>query len=386
MVWAGGLDARYRDALTRPHTAYSRVDVLSRDGTVLYSGQMGQGMPFIEGSVRATLTSRVARVLSLTVDRSWFPLLSNGEVDPGGLLSPFGNRIAAYRGIQYGDGSIAQFPVFYGRIETVAMGRSGQVALTANDLAADVVDAIFETPQSSVPSNTITAEFRRLILGALSDATFGTSDLTGTKIPPIAWQSDRAQALDDMSATVAMLWYPLADGSFVQRLTPWTNPGQTAQLTLTDGTDLPPGTYGSIADWTITVSRTGVYNSVVFASERQDGTAPVHAIVRDLDPTSPTYFLGNFGRKPLLIQNQAALTQSQCVQAATNALRSATAITQTWDPVSIVPDASIELGDLVQMNADDADSTQVIAGFTLPLRESGDMSLSLRAYAPVATS
>jgi hypothetical protein len=383
MVWDGGLDARYRDALARPHTAYNRVDVLSRSGTVLYSGQMGEGLPFIEGSVRATLTSRVARVLTLTVDRSWFPLLPNGDVDPDGLLSPFGNRIAAYRGIRYGDGSIVQFPVFFGRIEQVAMGRSGQVTVTANDLAADVVDAIFETPQSSVPSNTINTEFRRLILGALPDATFGTSDLTSVKIPPIAWQSDRAQALDDMSATVAMLWYPLADGSFVQRLTPWTNPGQTAQLTLVDGTD---GGLGMVADWLITVSRTGVYNSVVFASERQDGSSPQHAIVRDLDPTSPTYYLGNFGKKPLLIQNQAALTQSQCKQAATSQLKSATAITQTWDPVSIVPDPSIELGDLVQMRADDAASLQVISGFTLPLRETGDMSLSLRAYAPVTTS
>lgn len=386
MVWDGGLDARYRDALLRPHTVYNRVDVLSRSGEVLYSGEMGKGLPFIEGNVRATLTSRVARVLTLSVDRSWFPLLPNGQVDPDGLLSPFGNRLAAYRGIKYGDGSIVQFPVFYGRIESVQMSRSGQVSVGANDLAADVVDAIFETPQSSVPTNTITTEFRRLVTGALPDAVFGVSDLTGVKIPPIAWQSDRAQALDDMSATVAMLWYPLADGSFVQRLTPWTNPGQTAQLTLTDGTGLAPGALGAVADWTITVSRTGVYNSVIFTSERQDGTAPVHAIVRDLDPASPTYYLGNFGRKPLLIQNQSALTQSQCVQAATNTLKSATAITQTWDPVSIVPDASIELGDLVQGEAEGASSTQVIAGFTLPLRETGDMSLSLRAYAPVTTS
>jgi hypothetical protein len=381
MVWTGGLDAQYRDALVRPHTVYSRVDVLARDGTVLKSD-----LSFIDGSVRATLNSRVARVLTLTVDRSWFPLLPNGDIDTGGLLAPFGNRIRAYRGITYGDGSVASFPVFFGRIETVQMTRAGNVSLGANDLAADVVDAVFETPQSSVTTNTITAEFRRLVRGALADAAFGTSDLTGVKIAPITWQSDRAQALDDMSATVAMLWYPLADGSFVQRRTPWTNPGQTAQLTLADGTGAAPGVNNAIADWTITVSRTGVYNSVVFASERQDGSAPVYAIVRDLDPDSPTYYLGNFGRKPLLIQNQTALSQSQCLSAAQSALKSATAITQTWDPVSIPVDASLELGDLIGMRAEGAASAQVISGFTLPLRETGDMSLSLRAYSPVTTS
>jgi hypothetical protein len=378
MVWEGGLDARYRDAVTRPYTAYSRVDVLARDGTVLHSD-----LTYIDGNVRATLNSRVTRTLSLSVDRSWFPLQTNGSVDASGLLTPFGNRLRAYRGIAYGDGSVASFPAFYGRIESVQMARSGQVSVTASDLAADVVDAQFETPQSSIPANTISTEFRRLVRDALPDAVFGVSDLTGTKIAPLAWQNDRAQALDDMSATVAMLWYPLADGSFVQRLTPWTNPGQVAQVALSDGTGAAAGTSNVIADWTITVSRTGVYNSVVFASERQDGTAPVFATARDTSPASPTYYLGNFGHKPLLIQNQAAMTQSQCLSAAQSALRAATAITQVWDPVSIVPDASLELGDLITMNADDAASTQTVVGFTLPLRETGDMPLSLRAYAPV---
>lgn len=379
MVWAGGLDAQYRDALTRPHTVYNRVDVLDRQGNILQSD-----LPFIDGSVRATLNSRVARTLSLSVDRSWFPLAANGSVDTGGLLTPFGNRVRAYRGITYGDGSRVIFPVFYGRIETVQMARSGAVSVNANDLAADVVDAQFETPQSSIPTNTISVEFRRLVRDALGDATFGTSDLTGLLIPPLAWQNDRAQALDDMSATAAMLWYPLADGSFVQRFTPWTNPGQVALVSLADGTNAAGGANNAVADWTISVSRTGIYNSVVFTSERQDGTAPVYAVVRDVAPASPTYFLGNFGRKPLLIQNQAALTQSQCVAAAQSALKAATALTQTWDPVATVPDASLELGDLLAMKADGAVSTQVVVGFTLPLRETGDMSLSLRAYAPTS--
>lgn len=379
MVWSGGLDAQYRAALARPHTVYNRVDVLDRQGNILQAD-----LPFIDGSVRATLSSRVARTLSLSLDRSWFPLLPNGQFDSAGLLTPFGNRVRASRGIVYGDGTIVQFPAFFGRIEQVQMSRNGQVALSGNDLAADVVDAVFETPQSSIPANSISVEFRRLVRGALDDATFGNSDLTGLKIPALAWQSDRAQALDDMSATVAMLWYPLADGSFVQRYTPWTTPGLAAQVALTDGTGVAAGAPGAIiSDWTITVSRSGVYNAVVFASERQDGSAPVYATVRDTRAGSPTSYTGNFGRKPLLIQNQAALTQSQCKAAARSALNAATAITQVWDPVSIVPDASLELGDLIDMNAEGAASTQVISGFTLPLRETGDMSLSLRQYAPV---
>lgn len=379
MVWTGGLDATYRAAIVRPHVVYNRVDVLNRAGTVLQSD-----VSFIDGSVRATLNSRVARTLSLTLPRSLFPLTAAGAIDPKGLITPFGNRLKAYRGILYGDGSRVSFPVFYGRIETVQMGKDGSVAVTATDLAADVVDAAFEVPQSSVTTNSITTEFKRLVRGALSDATFGTLDLTSALIPALTWQSDRAQALDDMSATVGMLWYPLADGSFVQRKTPWTKPGQTAQVTMSDGTSGATAG-GVLTDWKITISRTGVSNAVVFTSERQDGTAPVYATVRDLNAASPTFYLGNFGKKPLLIQNQAALTQGQCLTAANTALKNATAVAQVWDPVTVVPDASLELGDLVAMSADGAVSTQVITGFTLPLRETGAMSLSLRAYSPVVS-
>lgn len=380
MVWSGGLDATYRTAVSRPHTAYNRVDVLARDGSVLWTD-----LPYSDGSVRATLVSRVARTLSISLDISWAPLTPNGAVDPTGLLAPFGNRIKAYRGIVYGDGSRAIFPVFYGRIEEVQGKRDGSITLTANDLAADVVDAKFETPMSSVTTNTISEEFVRLVQGALSDASFGTLDATAALAAPLTWQSDRAQALDDMSATVGMTWYPLADGRFVQRLSPWSVPGLTPVLTLTDGTSQPPTADGEISDWAWTVSRTGVYNSVVYASERQDGTAPVFAITHDLDPSSPTYYLGDFGKKPYLVQNQAALTQSQCTTAAEVTLKQAKSITQTWDPVTVPPDASLELGDLLLLRAGGAASQQVITGFTLPLRETGAMTLNLRAYAPVSS-
>lgn len=377
MVWVGGTDATYRAALQAPHTVYNRVDVTTRYGVVLQSD-----LTFIDGSVQATLASRVSRTLSMTVDRSLFPVTSGGDVDTGGLLAPFGNRIKAYRGILYGDGSKAVFPIFYGRIEKIRLTRAGSCTLTANDLAADVVDAAFETPQQSHTANTISQEFVRLVQGALPDAQFGTRDRTAAKIAPLTWEKDRAQALDDMSATVGMLWYPLADGSFVQRYAPWSKSGLTPVLTLSDGTG-PTGAAPVLTDWAIEISRTGIYNSVVYTSERQDGSKPVYAIARDTTSGSPTYFLGPFGRKPYLVQNQSALTQAQCLTAAKVTLKQATSVSQTWDNVSIVPDASLELGDLLQTYADGITSQQVVSAFTLPMRETGAMALTLHAYAPV---
>jgi hypothetical protein len=129
-----------------------------------------------------------------------------------------------------------------------------------------------------------------------------------------------------------------------------------------------------------------VANAAVFTSERQDGTPPQFGQAFDLDPTSPTFYNGPFGRKPIVIQNQAAFTQPQCLVGAKTQLNLARSLTSTWDNVKIIPDGSLELGDCVLMQAGPITSVQIITGFTLPMREDSDMAINLRAYTPVVVA
>lgn len=382
MVWDGGLDARYQDAVSRPYRQWTRLDVYSRAGALLY-----QGVPYAGGSLTANLQQRVTRRLTFTLPDSnqasrWFPVTPAGDIDPSGLLAPYGNRIRATQGIEYGDGSRDAFPIFYGRIDQPGIDQSGLLAIQCVDLAGDVADAVFETPTNSVPGNTVLEEWQRLILAALPDATFGTSTggQTGSLIGPLSWEADRGQALDNMAAGVGCTWWALADGSFVLRQSPWSMPGLTPALTLSDGDGPGQRTIGTYA---VSLPRSGLANAVVFSAERLDGSPPLTAIARDMDATSPTYYYGDFGRKPILIQNQAPTTQAQVEYAARVQLHYAKALTQTWENVSIVPDASLELGDLFLCQAGGIRSLQVLTGFTLPLRESGPMPLTLRAYSPL---
>jgi Domain of unknown function (DUF5047) len=380
-MWTGGLNARYRDALAAGATASIRVDITDPSGVPLLSD-----VSFSAGQVQATLQSRVVRTLSLTVDRSLFPVTTAGSVDYGAPLAPVGNRAKVYRGIQYGDGSIWPppygFPVFAGCIETVALDQSGAVKVTANDLANEIVTADFETPMNSIPGNSVNTEFQRLVLDGLPSATFGTSDTIHLAVGQLTWATDRAQALDDILKGSSALWYPLADGSFVQRFTPWTLPGRQPVATFTDGV---AGTaLGTLGQHTITISRTGVLNSVVYVSDRQDGLAALRAVARDTNPASPTYIRGKFGKKVGVISNQGASTQGQVNTAALNELRKAQALGFTWNPIGIVPDASLELGDLVTLRASGVSANQVVVAFTVPLRESGAMTVSTRAYTPLS--
>lgn len=374
MVWDGGLDARYRDALTRPHRSYGRVEVTDYQGNLLLGD-----LPFVDGNVRASLSSRVARTLDLTLTREWFPATPTGGLDYAGLLAPVGNRLRVFWGLLYGDGSAAEFPCFYGRVETPKRGSGGTCTVTASDLAADVVDGGFLVPTNSVPSNSIGAEYRRLILQAVPDATFGPSDNDGPAIGQLTWATDRARALDDMTASLGQTWWPLADGQFVRRATPWTQTGRTPDVTLSDGTGPAP----LLTDYQIGFSRVGVANAANVTAERQDGTAPVDAQVFDQDPTSPTLWGGPFGKKPRVVSVQSALTQPQVVGAAHTQLNLARSLSLTWESVQMIPDGSLELGDCVLAVADGVVSIQIISGFSLPLREGGTMPLSLRAYSPL---
>lgn len=374
MVWDGGLDARYRDALARPHVSYGRVEVTDYQGNLLFDD-----LPFIDGTVQATLSSRVARTLDLTLTREWFPATPTGGLDYAALLAPLGNRLRAFWGLRYGDGSTAEFPAFYGRVETPKRNRDGTCRVSASDLAADVVDGGFLIPTNSVSSNSIGAEFRRLVLEAVPDATFGPSDNDGPAIGALTWATDRARALDDMTASLGQTWWSLADGQFVRRATPWTQPGRTPVVTLSDASGPSP----LLSDFQIGFSRVGVANATNVTAERQDGTPPVDAQVFDQDPTSPTAWGGPFGKKPRVVSVQSALTQPQVTYAARTQLNLARSLSLTWDGVQMIPDGSLELGDCVLAQADGVTSVQIISGFSLPLREAGSMPINLRAYTPL---
>lgn len=378
----GGSDATYRAAIARPYTLYSRVDVTDYLGNVLLSD-----LPVSSGSVQVTLAQRVTRSLQLTTHRDYFPLDRFGEVNPSAALFPFGNRIKVYRGVAYGDGSAAVFPIFTGRVDDVEMERSGAVSIAASDLTAEVVDAAFEVPTPSNSGAAVTDEIRRLITGALPNATYGAFDADGHVVPSVVWTNDRGKALDDLTSGAGGLWYSLATGDFVFRKVPWTASGKTPVATLSDGLG------GLLVDYKLRMTRLGVNNSVVAIAERQDASTPLYTASRDLDSTSATYYRGPFGKKPITLQVQTPTTLAQLQALADTRLAMAKAIRVTFSKCQILPDPSLEIGDLVSVTTESTNdllyagyaSTQAIIGYTMPVLEGAAMDLTLRSYVPLVS-
>jgi len=362
----GGDDAMYRAALTTAHTAYVNVQVLDGAGALLYDD-----LPIVGGSVSAALVNGVSRTLDLALDETWYPW------EPDDLLNPYGNRIRAWRGIEFADGRVAKWVVFTGRIQRAGMVDNGQVKIDAADRASEVAEFKFVKPENAQAGNDIDNEAKRVIGDAVPDAVFGTFDTFTPPVAPMTWQQDRVQALSELSTSVGALWYPQAPGEFRLRRYPWTQPGSPVVF-------YRDGEGGSVSKSFPARDRGNVFNSATVTGERLNGSAPKYATAQDDNPASPTWIGGNFGRRHKLIRLQTPATQDAADDAARENLRRLTALQESWN-WEMVPDAALELGDVAGLSVRGRTGiVQVVTAFRIPLDLASAMTVQGRSQALAA--
>src|SRR5690349_4698795 len=199
---AGGDDPMYRAALRSSHTPFLRIEVLDGARNLLYSLDPVQP-EFLSGMVTATLTSRVARQCTITLDESFYPY------QPGDLFAPYGNLLRASQGVECADRSRFVWSAFVARIQATNLNANGTCTVQAADLSANVLESKFLRPENSQTSSTVPVEVVRLISDAVPLATFGTFDASPLPVQPLTWQLDRGQALDELATSVGAFWYAL---------------------------------------------------------------------------------------------------------------------------------------------------------------------------------
>jgi hypothetical protein len=340
----------YRASVNTPTRRETQIRVLHGTTTVALLNTEA----LIAGSVTASLSSRVSRTADFTLPGQYFPDL------PTDLLSPYRAIVEISTGIGYPDGSREIFPVFKGRIYDATIGPDGIASFRADDLAADVVSYRFEMPNvsQSGPGTSTLLEIRRLIQQAYPDATFGVNDSDDANVPILAWDDDRGQAIDDLASSLQSRWYTLGNGDFVVRRFPYV--ASTPIIALTDG----PG--NAISEASKTVTRDGTFNSSTVVSERLDGSAPVTATVRDNNPTSDTYFGGDFGLVSQVTRLQTPLDQVLANELARKQLVASLALGEQWN-WTMVSDATLEPGDTVSISYRGRTATQVLDSIQYPL-------------------
>jgi hypothetical protein len=357
-MWTGGLDPMYRLMLATSHTPTFRIEVWRGTEKIV------DDLEYEDGNVTATLASQISRQFDFTCSGDLYPR------NPDDVLNPYTDYVKAFRGIALADGFGYEFPTFRGRIIDIDLLPNGMCSVACQDRGLEVQEAAFTVPENSVVGQNVFTEFQRLVTNGIADATFGDSDFYEQVMPQLTWEHDRASALDEIATSIGSFWYALADGAFVMRHVPWT--------LLTPPIATLRHAAGEIINFTPHRSRSTVFNSITITGERTDGTEPVYATVTDNNPDSPTYIGGPFGIRNRLINLLTPTTVEIAADAAQVALKRSIGRTETWD-LTIPVDPSLELGDTLQIEADDRKVIQVISSMTVPMIESTPMNLQMRS-------
>lgn len=339
---------RYLNALMAPHKMTSRAELYFGGGKV-------GDLQLVEGLVNADRGSLVRRTFEGTLDPT------NAPASLTDKLTPYGSQLKVFRGIEYNDTTIDEFPVFYGRVESVDFGLNG-VTVRCADLAADVVDTRFEVPRTGTRGAQIRHFMRDLIQEAVPGVTVDilTTD-TSTITTPSVWDRERSEALQSLAPSISSEWFAMADGTFQIAPLPAVQASPVA-VWIVDSGDI-----GVAIERLTVLDRADVYNSVVVNGEPSDSTPAVYAVARDTNPASPTRWGGPFGKVPAFFSS-GVLTSTAQAQATANALLvSAIAGTRSVE-VRCVPNAKLRLGDVVFISTGQAgfDGMYYANAFTLP--------------------
>lgn len=362
-MWPLSTSAQF--ALTQSHTM---------DVRAFAYGTYGQlEIPVGGGQVVSDAKSQVRRTASLTTNLALWPK------DPRSVLAPSaGTEIQIDYGIGLPGGTFEWIPLIRGVLSKNNRRRpydaSGSIPLDLVDRSAKVAEDRFISPVQTVSGALVVTEIRRLIQDSLG-VSVPVTDLTGsTQVAPVMdIERERwADGIEKLADSIAAECFFDPQGNGIIRPTP----------TLADPVRwvASSGEAGTLVEREDTLAREPVYNGFVATGERTDGTAPVTAVVWDTDPTSPTYYLGPFGRKPKFYSSQLLTTVPQCTAAASAMLARARGANAKV-AMTLLVNPALESGDVILLRDTDDGSVQLhlIDKVTVPLSPKDAQPLETRS-------
>lgn len=325
-------------------------------------------------SITVDGSSDVLRTLSLIVADP--TLIPTSATD---VLTPHGTELHVQQGFRYADGTTELIYTGIFRIDKPSTPFGGVVKVSAADRSRLIAEDQFTSAAQSVAGATLFAEIERLILAAYPDAVVMDEISNGTICPRTVWEpgTSRWKAVTELATAINAYVSVRPDGVFVVRPEPTIADAPALTLAIGEG--------GAVIDGEEEWDREGVYNAWTARGERADGTAPVQATVRDMDPGSPTYWDGDFGHRPASYSSPLLTTVPQCTAAATTKLAKSI-VPARQVKVSCLQNPAVEYGDVASLIIPGAlgsieaprTETHIVHAFTLPIGL-GQMSITFRS-------
>lgn len=373
--------ARFDRTLPYGHTVATRVEVLDGDQVIANLTDLGV---VVDGSVTAGRSAVQRSGMLSLVD-------ATGALTPrdiGDLLVPAGNQLRLWRGISFVPGDEELCPLITARF-TASTSTYPVIEISEMyDRSWIVAGALLESVLSIALGTLVVDAITALLTAAMPDVVtnFPDSDET-TNAMAFDPGEDPWKIAQDLAANIGMRLFfdPMGVATMMSEPDITDPPAFTLDDTAVDGMALP----GTALEW----SGTG-YNAVLVIAENSDLAAPLRALVKDLDPQSPTQWGGRFGRRLAPVIRDEKLASQVQVQARGEAeLSGQLGFIQTVTAPTLVNPA-LEVGDVVRVNitrADQVDSPPiasqlcVLDAFTVPMRAGGGQSLTMLARRVVVT-
>lgn len=382
------ISAACAQALRGSHTRTPVIEVFNGFGPMIASSY---STPRIQlehtGEIRVDRTAKHVRMLSATlidIDGTFAPAVSQPIVDP--LRRP---QMQVYFRIGWNDPATGT-----AMTEDIPAGRFTITRTKDSEIGAGSEITIEGTSRSSsaIEQNTWLAPYN--VPGVVGYDGAIRAALVDRSLP--GWQQVFRFETSLTDTPIGMVFDGVTD--------PWT---ELQQLAVTDGKELfddqvgafvlrtAPVAAGAAPVWAYdesvtsprlrnTLSRdtdgTTIYNGVMLGSSGPWlPFADLVSVKWDEDPTSPTYYLGSFGRHPLRIDNFAAATQEQNDAACIAKFNDTIGVAEQIDAEAL-PNPAHDPGDIVTVAsaATGLNDVAVLQSFTLPFDVTTSMPFTIK--------
>ena len=367
--------AAFKVAVSTDHVVVSKAEVWATD-------QKLQEINVSSGSVTANSSAAVRRTcnLELLTDRTATSLVPDNDFD---LLTPFGNEVRLYRGVQYYDGTQEYVPLGVFVIINVEISDNNEgvrISLEGHDRSIRVSRNKWTEPYQMV-SGSLESSLSALLKDRYDEATFvfPTTNVTINQVV-LGLENDNDPWKDAVEIAELVGYDLFFDANGVIQLTQFpTLDGSVVVASFQEGA----GTTITSLDRTISTQET--FNGVIYTIEGTNVAEPIRVDIWDEDSTSPTYRYGVFGEVPTFITTSILATEEEAIKAATSLLNTYVGSQETIAWQGIV-DPSLDVNDVVYVKSNGAkvDRLVILDSLEIPLEPGATMTAKARTVRVVA--
>lgn len=352
-------------ALRQPSIT-SQVLITASDGTVL-SAQSG------------AISMDCHRNITRTCDLELTATSTKSVTDVYNLVMTPNIEISVQRGIKLADGSFEYVPLGVFSTDTAELPKSvtGTVRWNGSDRSKKISRSKFTDPYQITSGTTLASAGGNLLSTRFADVTYNFANVTETINANVTFDAgDQTDPWECARNLFADYGYDLNfDGTGSARAVAVTDPTTSAAVF-----DFGAGSTNLVLDGTIYGSLEQTYNGVIATGEGTNVATPVRADLWDTDVTSPTYYLGGFGKVPLFYSSPLITTSDEANRAAAYLLAKLKGKSESFAWPAIVNPA-LEPLDVISMTIGGQIYQVIIDSLTIPLKVSEPMTASARLTA-----